>query len=302
MNELILSDNLSQLELEINYHKQIAGQSIWEIGRRLNHVKEHNLVHGQFGEWLDTIKISHSEARKMMTIAQQLSNRSTLNDLGTSALYLIATLPEEEKEEQIQRIEDGDTPTVRELQEVKRKLKLSQQANELLRNENEKIKSSKVEVKETIKEVIPDDYKATQDLNKQLLEKNKELSKTVKAMEERSEFIEKQLTETLAQREEVDKKSAQYDELTRAIEESQGQLNSVQKQISAYKNITSLLQKGNDFLASMGGLIYADEEKVLRADGIIRNEFDSFISRGLRFFNDLNDIRKESNILEGEFE
>ena len=302
MNELILSDNLPQLELEINYHKQIAGQSIWEIGRRLNHVKEHNLVHGQFGEWLDTIKISHSEARKMMTIAQQLSNRSTLNDLGTSALYLIATLPEEEKQEQIQRIEDGDTPTVRELQEVKRKLKLSQQANELLRDENEKIKSSKTEVKETIKEVVPDDYKATQDLNRQLLEKNKELSKTVKAMEERSEFIEKQLAETLAQREEVDKKSAQYDELTRAIEESQGQLNSVQKQISAYKNITSLLQKGNDFLASMGGLIYADEEKVLKADGIIRNEFDSFISRGLRFFNDLNDIRKESNILEGEFE
>ena len=302
MNEITLSNNLSQIELEISHHKQIAGQSIWEIGRRLNHVKENDLVHGQFGKWLDTIKISHSEARKMMTIAQQLSNRSTLNDLGTSALYLIATLPEEEKQEQIQRIEDGDTPTVRELKEVKNKLKLSQQANELLRSENEALKASKVEVREIIKEVVPDDYGATQDLNKQLLEKNKELSKIVKAMEERSEFIEKQLADTLAQREEVDKKSSQYDELTRAIEESQGQLNNVQKKISAYKNITSLLQKGNDFLASMGGLIYADEEKVLKADGIIQNEFDSFISRGLRFFNDLSDIRKESNILEGEFE
>ena len=302
MNEITLSNNLSQIELEISHHKQIAGQSIWEIGRRLNHVKENDLAHGQFGKWLDNIKISHSEARKMMTIAQQLSNRSTLNDLGTSALYLIATLPEEEKQEQIQRIEDGDTPTVRELKEVKNKLKLSQQANELLRSENEALKASKVEVREIIKEVVPDDYGATQDLNKQLLEKNKELSKTVKAMEERSEFIEKQLADTLAQREEVDKKSSQYEELTRAIEESQGQLNNVQKKISAYKNITSLLQKGNDFLASMGGLIYADEEKVLKADGIIQNEFDSFISRGLRFFNDLNDIRKESNILEGEFE
>jgi hypothetical protein len=62
------------------------------------------------------------------------------------------------------------------------------------------------------------------------------------------------------------------------------------------------LQKGNDFLASMGGLIYADEEKVLRADGIIRSEFDSFVSRGLRFFNDLDRIRKQESILEGEFE
>ena len=302
MNEITLSNNLSQIELEISHHKHIAGQSIWEIGRRLNHVKENNLTHGEFGGWLDKIGIHYREANRMMTVAKQLPNVTTLSDLGSSALYHIATLPEEEKEEQIKRIEDGETPTVRELQEVKRKIQLSQQENKLLRNENEKIKSSKIEVKEKIKEVVPDDYKATQDLNKQLLEKNKELSKTVKAIEERSEFIEKQLTDTLAQREEVDKKSAQYDELTRAIEESQGQLNNVQKQISAYKNITSLLQKGNDFLASMGGLIYADEEKVLKADGIIRNEFDSFISRGLRFFNDLNDIRKESNILEGEFE
>lgn len=302
MNEITLSNNLSQIELEISHHKQIAGQSIWEIGRRLNHVKEDDLAHGKFMEWLNKINLNWSEANRMMKIAKELPNYSTLSNLGSTALYLIATLPDEEKEEQIQRIEDGDTPTVRELQEVKKKLQLSQQANKFLRDENEKIKSSKIEVKEKIKEVIPDDYKATQDLNKQLLKKNKELSKTVKAMEERSEFIEKQLADTLAQREEVDKKSAQYDELTRAIEESQGQLNSVQKQISAYKNITSLLQKGNDFLASMGGLIYADEEKVLKADGIIRNEFDSFISRGLRFFNDLNDIRKESNILEGEFE
>lgn len=302
MNEITLSNNLSQIELEISHHKQIAGQSIWEIGRRLNHVKENNLTHGQFTSWVENQGIHIREAQRMMKVASELPNTTTLSHLGTTALHLIATLPEEEKEEQIQRIEDGDTPTVRELQEVKKKLQLSQQANKFLREENEKIKSSKVEVKETIKEVTPDDYRATQDLNKQLLEKNKELSKTVKAMEERSEFIEKQLADTLAQREEVDKKSAQYDELTRAIEESQGQLNSVQKQISAYKNITSLLQKGNDFLASMGGLIYADEEKVLKADGIIRNEFDSFISRGLRFFNDLNDIRKESNILEGEFE
>ena len=302
MNELILSNNLSQIELEISHHKQIAGQSIWEIGRRLNHVKENDLTHGEFMEWLNKINLKRSEANRMMKVAKELPNYPTLGNLGTTALHLIATLPEEEKQEQIQRIEDGDTPTVRELQEVKKKLKLSQQANELLRGENETLRASKVEVRETIKEIVPDDYMATRELNKRLLVKNQELSDSMKAMEERSEFINNKLNEMMAQRAEADKKSAQYDELTRAIEESRGQLNSVQKQISAYKNITSLLQKGNDFLASMGGLIYADEKNVLKADGIVRDEFDSFISRGLRFFNDLNDIRKENNILEGEFE
>ena len=302
MNEITLSNNLSQIELEISHHKQIAGQSIWEIGRRLNHVKENDLTHGEFMEWLNKINLKRSEANRMMKVAKELPNYPTLGNLGTTALHLIATLPEEEKQEQIQRIEDGDTPTVRELKEVKNKLKLSQQANELLRGENEALKASKTEVKEIVKEVVPDDYIATRDLNKRLLVKNQELSESMKAIEERSEFINSKLNEMMAQRAEVDQKSAQYDELTRAIEESQGQLNSVQKQISAYKNITSLLQKGNDFLASVGGLIYADEKNVLKADGIVRDEFDSFISRGLRFFNDLNDIRKESNILEGEFE
>lgn len=302
MNEITLSNNLSQIELEISHHKQIAGQSIWEIGRRLNHVKEHNLAHGEFREWHENLGLDKDFAYKSMKIAKELPNVETLRHLGTTALHLIATLPEEEKQEQIQRIEDGDTPTVRELKEVKNKLKLSQQANELLKGENDALRASKVEVKEIIKEVVPDDYRATRELNKRLLLKNQELSDSMKAIEERSEFINNKLNEMMAQREEVDKKSAQYDELTRAIEESQGQLNSVQKQISAYKNITSLLQKGNDFLASMGGLIYADEKNVLKADGIVRDEFDSFISRGLRFFNDLNDIRKENNILEGEFE
>lgn len=299
MNEITLSNNLSQIELEISHHKQIAGQSIWEIGRRLKHVKENNLTHGQFTTWVESQGIEIREAQRMMKVASELPNTTTWSHLGSRALYLIATLPEEERKEQIQRIEEGENPTVRELEN---KLKLSKQANQLLKDENEALKASKVEVREIIKEVVPDDYGATRELNKRLLVKNQELSDSMKAIEERSEFINNKLNEMMAQRAEADKKSAQYDELTRAIEESQGQLNSVQKQISAYKNITSLLQKGNDFLASMGGLIYADEKNVLKADGIVRDEFDSFISRGLRFFNDLNDIRKESNILEGEFE
>lgn len=299
MNELSLSEDIRIIELEITHHKQIAGQSIWEIGRRLNHVKENDLTHGVFTEWVEGQGIHIREAQRMMKIAKELPNTTTLSHFGTTALHLIASLPEEEQKEQIKRIEEGENPTVRELEN---KLKLSKQANQLLKDENERLRASKVEVKEIIKEVIPSDYDATQNLNKQLIEKNKQLSENNKAMEERARFIEDKLSEMISQREEVDEKSKQYDELTQAIKQSQGQLDSVQKQISAYKNITSLLQKGNDFLASMGGLIYADEEKILRADGIIRSEFDSFVSRGLRFFNDLDRIRKQENILEGEFE
>lgn len=56
-----------------------------------------------------------------------MPNYETFNNLGLSALYLIATLPEDEKQVQLEKVEQGDNPTVRELQEVKRKLKDSEE-------------------------------------------------------------------------------------------------------------------------------------------------------------------------------
>ena len=90
MNEITLSNNLNQIELEINHHKQIAGQSIWEIGRRLNHVKEHNLTHGQFMEWLKKVDLNWSEANRMMKVAKELPNYPTLSNLGSTALNLLS--------------------------------------------------------------------------------------------------------------------------------------------------------------------------------------------------------------------
>lgn len=224
MNEITLSNNLSQIELEINHHKQIAGQSIWEIGRRLNHVKENDLAHGQFGEWLDNVKISHSQARKFMTIAKQLSNRSTLNDLGASALYLIATLPEEEKQEQIEKIEQGESPTVRELQEVRRRLKLKDQALEAVKSELERAKAVKPIEKVIEKEIIPDDYKATQNLNKQLLDKNKDLAdeldsvkRSLRLKEASYEMLEKETSEALALKESIEHLRADKEKLENSV-------------------------------------------------------------------------------------
>lgn len=176
MNEVALSNSLPQIELEIQHHKQIAGQSIWEIGRRLKHVKENDLTHGQFRQWHEELGIDKDFAYKSIKIAEELPNVETLRHLGTTALHLIATLPEEEKQEQIEKIEQGDTPTVRELQEVKRKLKLKDQALEAVKGELKRAKAVKPIEKVIEKEVIPDDYKATQELNKQLLGKNKDLA------------------------------------------------------------------------------------------------------------------------------
>lgn len=289
MNEISLSNNLNQIELEINHHKQIAGQSIWEIGRRLNHVKEHNLTHGQFMAWLKKIEFSQTVANQFMKVAKELPNSVTSQNLGVNALYLIATLPEEEKQAQINRIEQGDNPTVRELQDLK--LKFSAAKRKIM-----ELQKGQEPTKEIVKEVpvMPADYQ-------EALQNRQHLEERAKSAEERNAFLEAQLKDLYAQRAEVDEKSNKYDELTKAIQRSQGQLDDYQKKIASYKNILSLIQKGNDFLANMGGLIYADEEKVLHTDGVAGQEFDSFVNRGIRFFTDLQKIRnKDNQILEGE--
>ena len=299
MQEITLSDNLAQIELEIAHHKQIAGQSIWEIGRRLNHVKENDLAHGQFMEWLKKIEFSQKVANQFMKVAKELPNSATSQNLGINALYLIATLPEEEKQEQIEKIEQGDTPTVRELQEVKRKLKLKDQALEAVKGELERAKTVKPIEKVIEKEIIPDDYKATQELNKKLLAKNKELSDSERAANERVQIIESQLKELMNKRQEVDEKSAKYDELTRAIEQSQGQLDSYQKQVSAYRHTINFLEKGNKFLANFGGVAFLDIKPAL-SNPKVRTELETFLTMLNSLSRSVSEILEQDDVIEGE--
>lgn len=77
--------------------------------------------------WVEKIGINHSEALRMMKVSKELPNSSTLANLGSTALHLIATLPEEEKQVQLEKVEQGESPTVRELQDLRRKLKDSEE-------------------------------------------------------------------------------------------------------------------------------------------------------------------------------
>ena len=224
MQEIALSDNLVQIELEIQHHKQIAGQSIWEIGRRLSHVKENDLTHGQFRQWHESIGIDKDFAYKSMKIVEELPNVETLRHLGTTALHLIATLPEEEKQEQIEKIEQGESPTVRELQEVKRRLKLKDQALEAVKGELERVKQTKTTEKVIEKEIIPQDYQATQDLNKQLLGENKDLSdeldsvkRSLRLKEASYEMLEKETSEALALKESIEHLRADKEKLENSV-------------------------------------------------------------------------------------
>ncbi|MBG9977254.1 DUF3102 domain-containing protein [Ruoffia tabacinasalis] len=310
MHELSLSNDLNQLELEITHHKNIAGQSVWEIGKRLNHVKTNNLTHGEFGKWLDKIKIGQREAQRMMKVSLELPNTATLSHLGVTALNLIASLPEEEREkEHVTSKGETKTPdemTVRELQELKKQLsraeiqlKISEQDNKTKQKDIDRLmKQNKTLAKEKEivieKHVIPDDYDATK-------EQNEHLKGQYKSLNDSYESIKKQYDELLDSRKEVEEKSMKYDEITQAIQKAEGKLNAQQKEIAAYRNLIDTTKEMNKFLDSASHLIYMDDMDILNQDKLAIDELERLLSRVDSWAIDLRKKLNTKVIIEGEF-
>lgn len=296
MNEIALSDNLAQIELEINHHKQIAGQSIWEIGRRLNHVKEHDLAHGQFMEWVEkNLQINIREAQRMMTVARELPNTTTWSHFGSRALYLIATLPDEAKQEQLDRIENGDNPTVRELQDVKRQLKLSQADNERLKVQNENLaeqalsQTEKVVEKEVVREVVPDDY--------QFFKSNYEAS------ERNNEFYKQQnseLREEMKELERIIKEQQQNKASREELSELEERKQAISFELDSLEKIVALNEAVESFLTTHASLQYSSDFSNLYNNRDLTLSLLDTINRLEKWIDDIKSELPKSEIIEGE--
>ncbi|MGV3201486.1 hypothetical protein ACEE97_06535 [Limosilactobacillus reuteri] len=209
-----LSNDLTKITTEIKAYQSVGGQAIFEIGRRLNWVKNHNLAHGEFIEWLETINLDKDVANHFMKIANELGNEWTSTHLGATALYLVATMPPEERDKP-QQLNSGETKkpdemTVRELREVKKKLKQREQE---LADRDETIANQQAE--------LEDNRKVQLELNK----RNSELSK--------QQPEQKVITKTVTK--EVPVKPDDYEEIKAKIVELKEQSAKDKENIEYYK-------------------------------------------------------------------
>lgn len=304
-----LSDNIDQITTEILWYENTAGQAIFEIGRRLNWVKKHDLAHGQFIKWLNQINMDRHQALKFMKVANEFPNGTARYHLGITALYLIATLPPEERDKP-QQLDSGKIKkpvdmTTRELEEMRKKL--NQRDKELA----------------DAKETIADQEEQLDGHRKREVELNQRLTNASKAQRVIEKPVEKVVTKEVkpkdydGMKQQLSDMRKANDDLTNHLRDTAVENDKLKKQLNDYENLDKqnsqvkhwqnkgkiTVYKVNDkmreFLTEMK--LMSDDRKAIEDAG--ESALEDLNSRLDDMQNFVNDMRKLTNgrrTVEGE--
>lgn len=302
MNELQLSNDLTTIETEIKSYQNIAGQSIFEIGRRLKHVKENDLAHGEFGKWLEKIGMHRQQAHQFIKISKEFENTNVTArlHLGVRALYQLATMPKEQREDVIRNgieTKDGkksiEEVTTRELEDYKKRTKTLEQQNAQLQSQVEQAQRSEEIAKKQLEDVEsrepeviekymePEDYQET----KNALAQSRHHQKLI---EQRNAKLEKEIEDMKHRRDEVSEKSQKYDELNKALGDMNRKLDDGQRRLKAQKEVYDLVKKGEELIKEIAPMTY-----FIHDEYILSNEYA--IKPIKKIADDLLDLSQKLN-------
>ncbi len=309
MNELQLSNDLTTLETEIKSYQNIAGQSIFEIGRRLKHVKENDLAHGEFGSFLKSVGLTKSQSDRFVKIYSEHSQGKLpdVGNIGMSIVYEISTLPEPERTKEHTtskgEVKTPDEMTVRELRELKKQLKQRDEQNAQLQSQVEQAQRSEEIAKKQLEdaesrepEVIekymePEDYQET----KNALAQSRHQQKLI---EQRNEKLEKDIKDMEQRRDEISEKSQKYDELNKAINDMNAKLNDGQQRLKAQKEIYDLVKGSEKVIREVAPLCYLAFSKDIIDNDYARKPIEKIIDDLTDMSNRLRKQLKKGDVID----
>ncbi|HSH25381.1 MAG TPA: DUF3102 domain-containing protein [Massilibacterium sp.] len=293
MGEVIkLSNDLNVIASEINSYKQVAGLSFVEIGRRLMHVKDNDLVRGEWKGFLESIQMSKSQADRFITIAREyeMGKLPHVGNIGFRALYEIATMPEEQRTKQ-HELPSGEqkTPdemTIKELREVKKQLKQAEaRAEQAKKSEEIALKQLEEEQNKEPEriEVVPDDYdyiKGNYESAVSLRDRYKEQLEEMRQELERSSDKPKNNDheiESLKQKEEV-----------------------LKSKINSYEKLFDIQTNLEMILSTIQPKIHLLRTENIKDEYGIIDEFDSTLDEVIKVCKEFKNRLPNKNIIEGE--
>lgn len=146
---------------EINAYQRVAGEAIFEIGKRLKGVRDNPKKYGfeSYHDWerwcAEELDMSRNHANKFVKVFEELG-ASGHRTLGIKALYEIATMPEESRTETHTIPSTGatktvDEMTVRELREVKKALREAQETAQQAESARRQAETQNAQLTEVIR-------------------------------------------------------------------------------------------------------------------------------------------------------
>lgn len=300
MNEIqsfdysIVDDQTAQfLQLKEQEMQSIVLNSSIQLGEKLIEAQEKlaKFNTGTFEQWFTSIGL------KKRTVYNYINQAQFVHQMHESEqIEMFQELPTTLRteiskpsavSEAVDMVFSGDIKTTKEYRELEKQLKQKDKQIENLSDVITDLDNREPETveKEVVVEKVPDDYQ--------------HLKQSLSSLEVKNSQLEADYRELLSERQEVDQKSAKYDQLTKAIQQAEGKLNDAQQMISNYKNLSDVLEKANMFLSEASTLIYQDLSEVIERDGLAKRELDFLTERLERFLTDLKKLT-ENKFIEGE--
>ncbi|MFC4022699.1 DUF3102 domain-containing protein [Oceanobacillus longus] len=263
-NEVMeLSNDLNVITAEIKSYQNIAGQAVFEIGRRLRHVQKNDIARGEWKRWCrDEIGISSHMVRQYTKVYEEFSGEKgePVYNLGVSVLYQIAMIPKEERTKPLEIPSSGETKKVEKMS-----------------------RTEIIEVKQALKQAQKEGITYQESIENL----RKEKSET----EAENQRLEALLNEEKAKRlEEQNKKTPQVEVVEKVVKEvvkdtqAEAKLRKQSEQLQRYKNQYGELHENGDTVRRVRNT----EERDIHF-----TDFVNFLNEGRRRFSDIQFEGKE---------
>lgn len=272
----VLSDDPHVLESEIKSYQEKLGFGIFEIGRRLIKFKENDFAHGEWMKWLEKMNIDINFAQRSMKIVKRFGNSNTamspyLESKSISILSELVTLPDEILNETFALAEGEEEKSpmemsVREVRDLKRQLKESQQCNQELEQRPPKVV-----------EKVPADYEPTKQGNQRLKQDNQRLNQLYNrakqgALNQEARWKERE-KELEAEIEEQKRPQKEAEELARELQNVRKQIRNANDAVVAIEDLEKVSKKAQDFLLEIAPLIYSQAVERLDPESLAAKHY-----------------------------